>query len=54
MGVYHETFKIPAGAYECIYSNMPVMGLAAANGAEHVPVARRGEAARERLAAVSA
>ncbi len=54
VGVYHETYKVPAGAYECIYSNMPVMGLAAANGAEHVPVSRRGEAARERLASVSA
>ncbi len=29
--------------------HMPVMGLAAAAGAEHVPVGRRGEAARERL-----
>jgi hypothetical protein len=54
VGVYHETYRIPAGAYECIYSNMPVMGLAAANDAEHVPVARRGEAARERLAATAA
>lgn len=54
VGVYHETYRIPAGAYECIYSNMPVMGLGAATTAEHMPVARRGEASRERMAAATA
>ena len=38
---------VPAGSYECIYANMPVVGLAKAF--EHVPVGRRGEAARERI-----
>lgn len=47
VGVYHETYQVPAGAYEAVYSNMPVMGLAAAG--RHLPVARRGEAARQRI-----
>ena len=47
VGIYHETYRVPAGAYECIYNNMPVIGLAVAG--EHVPVARRGETARERI-----
>lgn len=49
VGIFHETYRVKASDYECIYANMPVMGLAAATS--HVPVARRGEAARERLAA---
>ena len=49
VGVYHETYRVPAGAYEAVYSNMPVIGLASAG--EHLPVARRGEAARERITA---
>lgn len=49
VGVWHETYRVPAAGYECIYANMPVVGLAQAF--EHVPVARRGEAARERISA---
>ena len=49
VGVFHETYRVPAGGYECIYSNMPVVGLAVAG--EHVPVARRGDAARDRIEA---
>ncbi|MGB3769782.1 MAG: DUF4188 domain-containing protein [Rhodococcus sp. (in: high G+C Gram-positive bacteria)] len=30
VGVYHETYRIGAGQFETIYSNMPVMGLAEA------------------------
>jgi hypothetical protein len=51
LGVYHETYRVKTSDYECIYSNMPVMGLAKATA--HAPVARRGNAARERLAAGS-
>ncbi len=47
VGIFHETYKVEAGAYEAIYNNMPVIGLAAAG--EHLPVARRGETARQRL-----
>jgi hypothetical protein len=47
VGVWHETYLVPAGGYEAIYNNIPRIGLAAA--AEHVPVARRGETASKRL-----
>ena len=49
VGIYHETFKVDANQYECVYNNMPVLGLAAAG--QHVPVAQRGERASERIAA---
>ena len=49
VGVYHETYRVAAGAFECIYANMPVMGLAAAS--EHVAVGRGAERARERITA---
>jgi hypothetical protein len=47
VGVWHETYLVDQA--ESIYSGMPPYGLAAATSA--VPVARRGETARERLAA---
>jgi hypothetical protein len=48
VGIWHETFVVQPGNYEAFYGNMPRVGLAAAG--EHVPVARRGESARARLA----
>jgi hypothetical protein len=30
VGVWHETYEVRAGAYESVYVNMPVFGLAAA------------------------
>jgi hypothetical protein len=48
VGIWHETYVVPAGGYEAVYVNMPPTGLAAAG--EFVPVGRRGETARERLA----
>lgn len=45
VGIWHETYVV--GRAESIYVGMPVAGLAAATSA--VPVARRGETARERL-----
>jgi Domain of unknown function (DUF4188) len=48
VGIWHETFAVPAGGHESIYVSMPPTGLAAATTVE--PVARRGESARERLA----
>lgn len=49
VGVYHETYLVPAGQFETIYNNMPLFGLAAATA--HVP-ARGGRAtARRRLGA---
>ena len=47
VGIWHETYVVERA--ETIYSGMPPSGLAAATAA--VPVARRGETARERLAA---
>jgi hypothetical protein len=49
VGIYHETFRVHAGDHESIYSNMPVMGLAAAG--RSVRVGARTEAARARLEA---
>ncbi|MCS0604317.1 DUF4188 domain-containing protein [Streptomyces sp. LP11] len=50
VGIWHETYAVPAGAHESIYVNMPEYGLGAATGV--IPVARRGERAGERLRAV--
>lgn len=43
VGIWHETYKVEAGAYEAIYASMPRIGLALAGA--HVPVgATRGTA----------
>jgi hypothetical protein len=47
VGVFHETYKISPGDYECIYANMPVFGLAAAG--RHAPIGRRTDSAADRL-----
>jgi hypothetical protein len=47
VGIWHETYVVPAGSYECIYSDMPAFGLGAATGV--IPVSQRGERAAERL-----
>ncbi|MGJ5891808.1 DUF4188 domain-containing protein [Streptomyces niveiscabiei] len=49
VGIWHETFIVPAGSYESVYVDMPAYGLAAATGV--VPVARRGDTAAQRLGA---
>lgn len=51
VGIWHETYQVRAGAYECVYGNMPVFGLAAA--ASHVPVTAKAQAAAARLGADS-
>ncbi len=48
VGVWHETYKVAAGQYEVIYANMPRFGLGRVM--PHVPVGKRGESARDRLA----
>ncbi|BDM69819.1 hypothetical protein HEK616_33060 [Streptomyces nigrescens] len=48
VGIWHETYIVPAGSYETIYHGMPPTGLGEAYGVE--PVGRRGERAAERLA----
>ncbi|MFE1784170.1 DUF4188 domain-containing protein [Streptomyces sp. NPDC059506] len=47
VGIWHETYVVPAGSHESIYWGMPPYGLSAAHGA--VPLARRGLTAGERL-----
>jgi hypothetical protein len=47
-GIWHETFKVAAGAYEAIYQNMPVIGLQQAGRALTVSEAR--DSARARMA----
>lgn len=47
VGIFHETFKVGAGNYECVYGNMPTFGLAAAGS--HEAVGPRSEAARHRI-----
>jgi hypothetical protein len=49
VGVWHETFKVKAGEYEAIYTNVPRAGLAVAG--EHVPVLRKGHSAAKRIGA---
>ncbi|MFJ7151442.1 DUF4188 domain-containing protein [Streptomyces sp. NPDC100445] len=48
VGIWHETYIVPAGSYESVYVDMPPAGLGAAWGVE--PVGRRGERAAQRLA----
>jgi hypothetical protein len=47
VGIWHETFKVRAGEYECVYGNMPIVGLAAAG--EHLPVGRATDSAAQRI-----
>lgn len=46
--IWHETYAVPAGGLESIYAGPSTFGLASLAGT--VPVAGRGERARERLA----
>lgn len=46
VGIWHETYQIEPGHYECIYANMPRFGLAAA--AQHVPLVAHSRA-RDRV-----
>lgn len=47
VGIFHETYQVQPGQYECIYGNMPQFGLAAAT--QHVPIAPKTEQARDRM-----
>lgn len=47
VGIWHETYVVPAGAHESVYANMPAIGLGAVDGV--VPVSRRGQTAQQRL-----
>lgn len=47
VGIWHETYVVPAGHTETIYGNMPLIGLGRTKGVE--PVGNRGDTAAERL-----
>jgi hypothetical protein len=47
VGIWHETYLVEAGQYECLYGNMPRFGLAAA--AAHLPAIGARETAKRRL-----
>jgi hypothetical protein len=47
VGIFHETYLVPAGQYETVYGNMPRFGLAAAT--EHVAISGRRGTARGRV-----
>jgi hypothetical protein len=47
VGIWHETYRVRPGDYECIYNNMPPFGLAKATPA--VPASGALESARARM-----
>ena len=49
VGIWHETYKVHPGAYECIYINMPRFGLAAAG--MHTPIGSTAQSAARRIGA---
>ena len=50
VGIFHESYLVPAGGYECVYANMPRFGLARAG--EMVPAVGRLQTAKSRLGEV--
>ncbi|MFI6048971.1 DUF4188 domain-containing protein [Streptomyces violascens] len=48
VGIWHETYIVPAGSYESVYVDMPTAGLGAAWGVE--PIGRHEDRAAQRLA----
>lgn len=49
IGIWHETYMIRAGEYECIYGNMPKFGLGNAREVTHMPL-KDASRARQRSA----
>ncbi|MCX6316199.1 MAG: DUF4188 domain-containing protein [Bacteroidetes bacterium] len=47
VGIWHETYKVRAGEYECVYNNMPPRGLGKIG--ELVPATGKKESASGRL-----
>jgi hypothetical protein len=47
VGIFHESYLVAADRYECVYANMPTMGLARAG--EMIPAEGRMRDARSRL-----
>ena len=49
VGIWHETYRVRRGDFECIYNNMPLFGLAKAT--QCIPASGRRESASGRMAA---
>jgi hypothetical protein len=49
VGIFHESYVVQAGQYECVYANMPRSGLAKAG--ELIPAIGRMQDAKSRLQA---
>jgi len=49
VGIWHETYRVRPGDYECIYNNMPSFGLARAT--RQVPATGKRESAGGRMTA---
>ncbi len=49
VGIWHETYSVPAGNFECVYGNMPLFGLARATNS--ISVKEKLETMRQRMAA---
>ena len=47
VGIWHETYKVNSGNYECIYNNMPKYGLGKIS--ELIPAIGKREAATDRI-----
>jgi len=47
VGIWHETFQVRAGEYECIYNNMPRYGLGKVG--ELIPITGKKETAMQRM-----
>jgi hypothetical protein len=47
VGIFHETYLVKEGAYECVYANMPAFGLVKAG--EMVPAVGRLQSAMSRM-----
>ena len=47
VGIWHETYKVSAGDYECIYNNMPKYGLGKVG--ELIPAIGKRESAADRI-----
>ena len=47
VGIWHETYQVKAGNYECVYGNMPLFGLAKAS--RLVPATGALETAESRI-----
>ena len=52
VGIWHETYRVRPGDFECIYNNMPLFGLARATKA--VPAQGHRESAGGRMRSIAA